>query len=169
MRKIILLLLLLAAFTANAQTFRIKIADTLKQPLLDGRLLLLLSDNNKSEPRFQVGDALNTQMVFGEDVENWQPGTSQLVDVHAFGYPIEKLSDVPAGDYYVQALLHKYENPSCTCEVDYGDRAEHCWNGDHTQPNYISRLRYHQMYIKKWAEEIKTRAPKGADLTSWRY
>jgi len=53
--------------------------------------------------------------------------------------------------------------------VDYGDRAEHCWNGDHTQPNYISRLRYHRMFIPKWTEEVKKRAPLGADLTSWRY
>ncbi len=29
--------------------------------------------------------------------------------MHAFGYPLERLSDVPAGDYYVQVLLHKYE------------------------------------------------------------
>jgi hypothetical protein len=36
--------------------------------------------------------------VFGKDIENWQPATSQLVDVHAFGYPVEKLNDVPAGD-----------------------------------------------------------------------
>ncbi len=26
-----------------------------------------------------------------------------------FGYPVERLTDVPAGTYYVQALLHKYE------------------------------------------------------------
>ena len=44
-------------------------------------------------------------------------------------------------------MLRKLSNPVCGCQVDYGDRAEHCWNGDHTQPNYISRLRYHQMYI----------------------
>ena len=35
-----------------------------------------------------------------------------------------------------------------------------CWNGDHTQPNYISRLRYHQMFIPKWAEEVKKTAPQ---------
>jgi hypothetical protein len=109
MRKNIVLLFLLASCITSAQTFRIRIADSLKQPVLDGRLLLLLSNNNKNEPRFQVSDALNTQMVFGENVETWQPGTSQLVDVHAFGYPVERLNSVPAGDYYVQALLHKYE------------------------------------------------------------
>ena len=66
-------------------------------------------------------------------------------------------------------VLKKLSNPVCNCQVDYGDRAEHCWNGDHTQPNYISRLRYNQMFIKKWAEEVKTRAPKGVDLKAWRY
>jgi len=53
--------------------------------------------------------------------------------------------------------------------VHYGDRAEHCWNGDHQNPNYISRLRYHRMFIPKWAEEVRKTAPTGADLTSWRY
>ena len=71
--------------------------------------------------------------------------------------------------YTAEDMLKQLENPKCNCEVDYGDRAEHCWNGDHTQPNYISRLRYHQMFINKWAEEVKTRAPQGADLTGWRY
>jgi len=71
--------------------------------------------------------------------------------------------------YSAEDMLRKLENPACGCVVDYGDRAEHCWNGDHTQPNYISRLRYHQMFITKWTEELKNLAPAGADLTSWRY
>ncbi|WP_315819623.1 hypothetical protein [Paraflavitalea speifideaquila] len=52
-------------------------------------------------------------------------------------------------------MLKALDSPTYDGEVDYGDRAEHCWNGDHTQPNYISRLRYHQMFILKWAEEMK--------------
>jgi len=66
-------------------------------------------------------------------------------------------------------MIKKLENPKCNCEVDYGDRDEHCWNGDHDNPIWISRLRYHQMFIPKWAEEVKSRVPQGADLTSWRY
>ena len=54
-------------------------------------------------------------------------------------------------------------------EVTYGDRAEHCWNGDPTRPNALSRLRYHQMFIPKLVERILVSAPVGADLTSWRY
>jgi hypothetical protein len=71
--------------------------------------------------------------------------------------------------YLMEERLKKLTNPKPDAFVDYGDRAEHCWNGDHTQPNYISRLRYNQMFITRWAEEVKTRSPKGADLTSWRY
>jgi len=71
--------------------------------------------------------------------------------------------------YYTEEMLKKLDGPTYDGEVDYGDRAEHCWNGDHTQPNYISRLRYHQMFIPKWAEEVKKRAPAGVDLNAWRY
>jgi hypothetical protein len=71
--------------------------------------------------------------------------------------------------YLAEEMLKSMRDPAYNGEVDYGDRAEHCWNGDHTQPIYISRFRYHQLFITKWAEEVKKRAPAGADLNSWRY
>lgn len=71
--------------------------------------------------------------------------------------------------YLMEDFLEETTAPYYDGEVDYGDRAEHCWNGDHSQPNHISRLRYNQMFIPRWAEEVKRRAPKGADLSSWRY
>jgi len=104
-----LLFLLLLSYSASAQTFRVKIDPSLNQSELDGRLLLLLSKNDKAEPRFQVSDGAATQLIFGADVEGWKPGTTQLMNVQANGYPIEQLKDVPAGDYYIQVLLHKYE------------------------------------------------------------
>ena len=48
-------------------------------------------------------------------------------------------------------------------EVRYGDRFEHCWNGDPTIPNYLSRLRYNSMYVPKIMERIRAAAPPGAD------
>src|SRR6478735_9123791 len=109
MRKSVVLLPLLIAAFCQAQTFRVSITDSLHNTAWDGRLLLLLSKNNNAEPRFQVSDAASTQLVFGINVDQWQPKTDELIDVHAFGYPVERLKDVPAGDYYVQVLLHKYE------------------------------------------------------------
>lgn len=53
-------------------------------------------------------------------------------------------------------------------EVAYGPRAEHCWNGDPTLPNALSRLHYNTMYVPKIMERIEKTAPKGADM-SWRY
>ncbi len=71
--------------------------------------------------------------------------------------------------YFAQATLEKLENPPYQGEVAYGDRAEHCWNGDPTLPNAYSRLHYNFMYLPKILKRIEQTAPKNADLTSWRY
>jgi hypothetical protein len=97
---------------ANATTpkvrFDVSLPATAKEPL-DGRLLLLISTNNDREPRFQINEDLNTQQVFGVDVDGWKTGVSMTVDEKAFGYPRRSLSQVPAGEYWVQGLLHVYE------------------------------------------------------------
>ncbi len=71
--------------------------------------------------------------------------------------------------YLVEDFLKTTKDPYYGGVVDYGDRAEHCWNGDHTRPNAYSRLRYHQMFAPKIVERILKSAPPGADLKSWRY
>lgn len=71
--------------------------------------------------------------------------------------------------YLTEEFLENTTAPYYDGEVDYGDRAEHCWNGDQQNPNHISRLRYNSMYVPKIIKRIKESAPKGADLTSWRY
>ena len=76
---------------------------------LDGRLFLLISTDDDNEPRFQIRDATNTQQVFGMDVESWNPGAVWTIDATAYGYPIEAMADLPAGEYSVQVLFHKYE------------------------------------------------------------
>jgi|EP01044_Picomonas_judraskeda_P003428 hypothetical protein len=53
--------------------------------------------------------------------------------------------------------------------VEYGDRAEHCWNGDHNVSNAISRLRYNTMYLPRMMKRMTEHSPEGADLRSWRY
>ena len=71
--------------------------------------------------------------------------------------------------YMMEEFLESTTDPYYAGEVDYGDRAEHCWNGDQENPNHISRLRYNTMYVDKILKRINESAPKGADLTSWRY
>ena len=71
--------------------------------------------------------------------------------------------------YLVEDFLKTTKDPFYGGVVDYGDRAEHCWNGDHTRSNAYSRLRYHQMFAPKIVERILKSAPAGADVKSWRY
>lgn len=71
--------------------------------------------------------------------------------------------------YLVEDFLKTTANPPYDGEVKYGDRAEHCWNGDPSLPNYLSRLHYNTMYLPKILDRIAKTAPAGADLTSWRY
>jgi hypothetical protein len=71
--------------------------------------------------------------------------------------------------YLAQEFLESTRNPKFEGVIDYGRRAEHCWNGDHTRPNAESRLRYHQMFIPIAVERIRKTAPAGVDLDSWNY
>src|SRR6056297_2073356 len=75
----------------------------------DGRLLLMLSDNDEKEPRFQINDGLDTQLIFGMNVESMAPGEIKVFNDTIFGYPYPSISQIPVGTYTVQALLHVYE------------------------------------------------------------
>jgi hypothetical protein len=76
---------------------------------LDGRLLLMISADPTAEPRFQISDAQNTQLIFGIDVDGLAPGQEATIDASALGYPVKSLTDVPPGRYWVQGLLNRYE------------------------------------------------------------
>ena len=76
---------------------------------LDGRVLLVLSTSDDREPRFQIGNGPDTQQIFGVDADALGPGESVTIGGGVFGYPIESLSEVPAGEYWVQAVLNRYE------------------------------------------------------------
>ena len=119
MRKILRFALaalaLVSMFIANKSTaqntarFEISFPASLDKGPIDGRLLLLISTSTEGEPRFQINEDLNTQQVFGVDVDAWKAGETKTLDQGAFGYPRRSLADVPPGEYTVQALLHRYE------------------------------------------------------------
>ncbi|MEQ8304332.1 MAG: hypothetical protein RIB47_13135 [Cyclobacteriaceae bacterium] len=90
-------------------TVKISFSNSLSTEAQDGRLLFLVANNPDREPRFQINDGLGAQMVFGMDVEGMQPDQSIEMGEGVFGFPFKKLSDIPAGEYYVQALVNRYE------------------------------------------------------------
>lgn len=78
-------------------------------------------------------------------------------------------------NYYLNSAVYLVEDflknvtPPADAEIDYGARAEHCWNGDHTRSNAYSRLRYHQMFIPRIMDQIRRNHPPKPDTLSWRY
>ena len=87
----------------------LSVAGSVAAQPLDGRMLLLIAANDRSEPRFQISDGDRTAQVFGLDVDGLRTGQEVFVDATTLGYPAQNLGDLPPGDYWVQGLLHVYE------------------------------------------------------------
>jgi len=94
---------------ATALRFEISFPASAGTDPLDGRIFLFIADNNRQEPRFQVAESgVNSQQVFGVDVDGLKPGQAGIIDGTTLGYPTESLGEVSPGDYFVQGLLTKY-------------------------------------------------------------
>ena len=104
-----LLIVCIALPLAAAPRFLLSFPKERSSAALDGRLLLILSTDPSAEPRMQINGSPKTQMIFGIDVDALKPGQSAVIDASAFGYPVRSLSAIKPGEYYVQALLHRYE------------------------------------------------------------
>ncbi|PHQ57611.1 MAG: hypothetical protein COC16_00375 [Lutibacter sp.] len=172
------------------------ISSTIKE---SNHLELVLGDNSRSGGQWDIWEATySPQNEDGYPVRLWDKKTgvinSEIAKYWQENYDLryilerdwdklgEKLKGkihIYCGDmdnyylnnavYLMEDFLESTTDPYYSGEVDYGDRAEHCWNGDQNNPNYISRLRYNSMYIPKIMKRIAESAPENADLTSWRY
>jgi hypothetical protein len=117
---ILLVISLVQSVLSGAQTpvgkstgklrFEISFSEAQSVKPLDGHILLGISTDKSSEPRFQLREeeAFSAQF-FGLDVDGWKPGSPAVIDSSSLGYPFVSLDQLPAGDYYVQAVLNIYE------------------------------------------------------------
>ena len=96
--------------SSEGLSFSLRFDDALSAEVQDGRLLLMLATTDRDEPRFLVDNSLDTQLIFGRNVQGWEPGEEQIVDGRHLGFPIETLDSVPPGRYFVQALLNRYHS-----------------------------------------------------------
>lgn len=71
---------------------------------ITGRVLLRVSRRNVPEVRLQQG----WLPIFGIDVNELKPGCVAVIDEGTPGAPLPSLSDLPPGDYEVQAVLNVY-------------------------------------------------------------
>lgn len=89
--------------------FEISFAKEISATPLDGRMFLIISTDNKSEPRFEINDQPTTQQFFGMDVDGLTPESPVVFREEVLGYPLNSIRQIPAGDYYIQGLLNIYE------------------------------------------------------------
>jgi hypothetical protein len=95
-----------AAPEPPALRFEVTVADGLTEKSQDGRLLVLLGRRPDQEPRHAVDpEDAKSPVVLGRDVTGLEPGAAAVVDGGADLFPYERLSQLPRGNYTVQAVL----------------------------------------------------------------
>ncbi len=94
--------------TAQGPRFEITIPAQLRATPVTGRVYVFVSSKRDEEPR--LGDHGESDCVpfYGLDVTGLAAGTPVVIDGTTLGYPVASLNEIPAGDYYVQALVSVY-------------------------------------------------------------
>lgn len=96
----------------SAQTTKLKFEATIARGLVSGpqkgRLFIFLNRKGEAEPRLTYDSdvGVNAPPILAKDVASFAAGeTRVVVDDSAASYPIGNLGELPAGEYYVQALF----------------------------------------------------------------
>jgi len=168
-----LLLLLLTGFTGHAQTelsFKVSVAPENKNSFKpDGRLFLYFSESENSEPRYGAGTGPGSY-VFARNVEKWS-GEEDLVVTGKDEWVKTgdwNLTDVPEGEYYVQAVWRQSGDKESRINVPgnlYSDPVKVEVNGN----NEISLVLSNLIPERKLAEHelVKMVDIKSDILSTW--
>ena len=100
------------SFSSTAQSpklqFVLSFDESVHKEPITGRVFVMVTEDERREPRLQAGSWMRSVPFFGLDVHELEPGESVVIDETILGYPLKSLKDIPAGDYYVQALMNVY-------------------------------------------------------------
>jgi hypothetical protein len=107
-RLLILAILFAATCSFAAPRFEIRFPASAHAGPITGRVFIFITRDNSDEPRFQAGARYMGCPFFGTDVSDLQPNSPAIIDDTTLGYPVHSLSELPAGDYYVQAFVNVY-------------------------------------------------------------
>jgi hypothetical protein len=75
---------------------------------ITGRVFVMISSKDKPEPRLVAGSGGDSGVLFGTDVDGLPPEQAAVIDGRTFGAPMHSLKEIPAGDYFVQAIMNVY-------------------------------------------------------------
>lgn len=98
----------------NDLKFEVLFSKGIHEQPITGRLYVLLFKNEDKNPRFfrafghQPVSRKTGEPFFAIDVHHLSPGETAVLDTDAYGFPVDSLKNLPAGDYFIQALLNVY-------------------------------------------------------------
>lgn len=93
----------------NAFKFEISFPKSVADKALTGRALLIVSPYGHSEPRLQTGRGQAQGIpLWGKNFQSVNPNDPIVIDKDVFGFPYEKIGQLPPGEYYVQAVINIY-------------------------------------------------------------
>ncbi|MEP7383524.1 MAG: alpha/beta hydrolase-fold protein [Gemmatimonadota bacterium] len=101
-------LLAIVPSAVRAQTFRLTIPASTSAPPITGRAFLFVARTDRREPRLQSGASRESEPFFGLDVEGMVRSQAITIDPSIPGYPVRSLSQLPAGEYFVQGMILPY-------------------------------------------------------------
>lgn len=105
-RVLFFLILVVTTFAQESGRFEVSFPASLRSEPITGRLIVVVSKNEEPEPRLTISPYGSP--IFGMDVQELHPGSATFIDSQAPGYPVTSLEELPAGDYYAQAVMNVY-------------------------------------------------------------
>ena len=96
----------ISAQDRNAFKFEISFPAKAHSEPITGRVYAIISKNKKRELRFQTG--YTGVPIWGKNIYALKPGERAIIDDVVFGYPLESISEIPPGKYYVQGFINIY-------------------------------------------------------------
>ncbi len=86
--------------------FEVTVSPRLGDQAHSGRLFVILGRGEQAEPRHLAGrTGLKAAPIFARDVSGLTSRKAGIIDHQAAAFPVNSLSEIEAGSYYVQAVL----------------------------------------------------------------
>ena len=104
--RLLFALSLASACIAADSRFEISVPAAAHAAPITGRVYIIIATKNDREPRLQVGRTGSP--FFGRDIEKLAAGQPAIIDATDPGTPVPSLSQIPPGEYYVQAFVNVY-------------------------------------------------------------
>jgi len=96
------------SFPEETSPLKFEISFTSSTHLNDitGRVYVIISKDDSREPRFQTG--YTGVPIWGKNIYLLKPGEGVIIENDVVGYPLDCISEIPAGEYFVQGFVNIY-------------------------------------------------------------